>query len=281
MQSKAFQWIVGAAFLVLLILAGGWFLLVSNVFEQASSLHAEREDVQVSNEQIRLRNLALKADFERIDELRAELAELRMGIPTTPELDAVTDQVDAIAQEHGVTIVSSQVSQAVEVGTSLSAVLAEIAEASTPEQAPEPGPAAGGDDEATDETTARPATPIDQIDGLFSIPFIITIQGTYTDARAFLADVQTAIDRLYLAQTMTVTSLLESDGANGVPPNETGDVTLSVAGHLFVLTDPDPEVEGEPTGELPRGDGSYNPFRPVAGVDESDDESNENTSDDD
>lgn len=275
MQSKAFQWIAGTAVLVLVILAGGWFLLVGNIFDEASEIHEERELVEANNETLRLRNAALKAQYERIDELRAELAELRVGIPTRAELDAVLDQIDQIAVEHDIVLVGAQFSQATEVGDSLSTVLAEVAEAEAPEETDEPAPA-DADAEDADEAGSTPeaSTPVEPIEGLFSIPITFTVQGTYADARAFLADVQQTMDRLYLAQTIALTSLLAAEGGGGLPPTQTGDVSLAVAGHVFVLTDEHamPSEEDAEPGDLPAGDDSVNPFFPVAGVDPDEDE---------
>jgi len=271
MQSKAFQWIAGTAALVLVILAGGWLLLVSKTFDAAAEIDAEREQVEQGNQALEARIAMLRAQFEKIDELRAELAELRKGIPDRAELDALLDQVHDIAEEHEVTVAGLKADQAVEVGDTLSVVLTEIAEAEV--GAADTPPAAETSESEEPEAEEAPAAElpkvvVEAVDGLYSIQLRLTVQGSYENVLAFLEDLQARIDRLYLVQTISAASLTEGEGGDGLPATENGDVSLETAGHVFVLVDKDAVTapEGEEAAELPRPRGDRNPFDPVAGV---------------
>lgn len=93
-------WSFATVILIIAVVALGWFLGVAPKLGEAARFDAERLTVQAQNELTRAVIAELEADFERIDELRAELALLRAEFPTQAEYDdAVEEFITSILAE--------------------------------------------------------------------------------------------------------------------------------------------------------------------------------------
>lgn len=268
--AKKSTWIGGTAFLAVLMMAAAWFLAISPKMDEAAATRAETEQTIASNDILEMKVAKLKADFEKLPEYQAELAAVRVQIPTEAMLADYLRQIDAVAVAHKVTVTTITPS------TPQTVVLATPAEAAAPspteaaEDATEgEGDEAEGDDEAEGtDTTAVPASTGGEPGvpaGFTAIPVSITVVGTYADTLAFLYDLQNSTARLLLVTGFTSTAQEEAEAAAGRPETNVGDQELVITGLTYVLPDAlAVPVEAEPVPLQPAVSGK-NPLVPIDG----------------
>lgn len=255
--NAARPWILATVFVVIVLLAAAWFLLISPVLATAADTDAQAESQEQANDTARLEVQQLRNQFENMEEYEAQLAELQEQVTVRQRYADLQRLFAQVAEDHDVVVTSLQF------GTAETLTIPVPA-------APEPEPSAEGDDEASaedaaaelEEGTADPAPAATGLTGLFSITVSLTITGDYNDALAALNALQTGADRLVLLTSVSLTSADDDDaGPNGV--------TLQVAGETFVLADVDTLAEEEvpeddeelPEVELPQSDD--NPLTPA------------------
>jgi Tfp pilus assembly protein PilO len=103
-MTRSRQWILGTAVLVVVILAVGWFFLISPKKSDASSLADKTQQQQSANAQLVVQLQQLKAQDAQLPELEAQLAAIQQHIPLTPALPAVVRNFSAAATNSGVTL---------------------------------------------------------------------------------------------------------------------------------------------------------------------------------
>ena len=94
----------GAILLSAAIVALGWFLGVSPRLADAAAADGERQDVQSQNEGLEAQLVQLRADYERIDELRAEVGELRASIPDIADYAGFVSELNALSGSTGAAV---------------------------------------------------------------------------------------------------------------------------------------------------------------------------------
>lgn len=253
-ETKTGPWIAGTVVVSLLLGAAGWFLLIAPTFAGATEVRMEAEAQVAQNDITRGRINELKAQFEQIDTLTAELAALRSQIPTDAQSAEYRRQLGATAATHGVTVISVQTSTAMAVAPPAAAAAPAEGEA---EAAP------------TDEATAPPAgtEPAAPQQSLFAIPVTVDVVGTYAGVLAFLSDLQATQPRLLAVETLTATSQQVAEASGGKAATAAGDLQLVVTGYLFAQPDVaeavevPAEVPAPPT--LPVPDPARNPMVPL------------------
>lgn len=257
-ETKTGGWIAGTVIVSLLLGVAGWFLLISPTFAAASETRTEAEAQVAQNDLTRSRISELKAQFEQIDTLTAELEGLQAQIPTTAELAEYRRQVAASAATHSVTVVALQTSNP-------TAVTPPAAPAPAADAPTEEGAAAPADGAATPPATADPAA---VQASLYAIPVTIDVLGSYPNVLAFLADLQSAAPRLLAVETVTATAQQAAEAGGGKPATVPGDLGVVVSGYLFALPDtapvvPDPAATPAPVAPLPVPDPARNPMVPL------------------
>jgi len=224
---KASPWIAGTGVVVVLLLAGAWFLLVSPVLTSAGETNATADQVESENVLLRERITVLKEQFANIETYRAELASLRTAVPTDDDVADYLRQLDGLAVAHSVTLTTVSPSTpttfvpAAAVPTEPVAVPAEETADDT----------AG--DVATDPATAAPVSIAPA--GMVAVPLGLTAVGTYDNVRAFLDALQTGTPRLLLVESVVGAGLPDAEAGGGRPATAIGDLEVSVSGYLFVL----------------------------------------------
>lgn len=251
-QVSAKMWIAGTVVLALLLLAGSWLLLIEPVMVRAAEDTASAEQQREQNDLLELELVKLADEFTRLDEYKAELADLRLEMPVTGDGASISRELQDLATAAGVTItmVAPSVPQVF--------VPAEAAAAAVTDTATEDGTAVDGADDAV-ATTAPPAPT-----GLFTVPITISSVGSYDASVAFLRSVQTGASRLYLVSSINAQTQDEQGASGGRPATAAGDVELTITGYAYVLTDgtaPVPEEDADTA--LPTPAGQPNPFAPV------------------
>jgi len=155
------------------VLALGWLLGVAPKLAEAAASDTERTLVEAQNANSEAELIALADEFERIDELRDELDELAVAIPSEHGLEDFLDELAAAAAASGVTIDS----------------------VTTGEAAP---PTATTADAGTSTQTDAAVGP----DGLLSIAVSIGVSGPMSAVLGFSELVQT-MPRLTLISTLS------------------------------------------------------------------------------
>lgn len=265
-SSKLSTWVAGAVVGALLIVAGGWLLLISPVLTTASETREAAVSTQDSNAMLQVKIKRLAAQFEELDVYKGELAALRLQVPTTGELASYLRQIDAVAAQHSVTITAvlpgTGAELVVDPATVAVASGGEVAElAAAPQPAAESADAEG-EGEGETVTDAPATTGATAPAGLVAVPISITAMGTYDDMAAFLADIQGATERLFLITTITGSRLDDTVAAGGRPATTLGDMELNISGLVFVLP-PTVTAPAEDPGALPAPIPGKNPLVPL------------------
>ncbi|MEO6201500.1 MAG: hypothetical protein ABIX44_10095, partial [Cryobacterium sp.] len=172
--------------------------------------------------------------FEGIDKLRAELADLRETVPSGAEIPAFIGQLDKIAQAQDVTLSSITVSNA--------EPYVPVVAMTPTDPAPVEGAAAGDSaaaapiDAATAaaaaaDAAAAAAVPAPVVNDLITatnfvaVPISLTVSGTYEKTLDFVEGLQKGT-RLVMVTTVTTTK-----------PEATSGITSTISGFIYVLLD--------------------------------------------
>lgn len=97
-------WVIGSAFVAVLLLVAGWFLGVQPRLAEVSAASAERESVAAINAQYEAVLVELRELSENLPALESELAEIRVEVPQEPELSTYLGQLNALAEASGVSL---------------------------------------------------------------------------------------------------------------------------------------------------------------------------------
>lgn len=274
MMGKRAGWIGGAVFLVLVILAGTWFLVASPRFDAAAQTQQMAEEARARNDLLELQVARLRADYALLDEYRAEIAEIQVQIPPEAELDRILAEVHDLAEDTDAFIVDISPGLPEIVTFAQPAPVAPEPAPVEPTEGEEPEQVDDGEATAEEPSEPEPTGPV-PIDGFIAVPFQITVLGEFDAVAAFLDGMQTGMDRLYLVTDLGGVRQQESEASGGKPEIEDGHVELTINGYAYVLanetllralvvddgTDDGEDVEEE-QGELPSSDD--NPFEPLA-----------------
>ncbi len=248
---KAKSWITGTAVIAIALLVGAWFLLIAPVREATAETTAEAVSQDDRNAREKKQIEALAAQFADIETYRAQLADLRQQIPTSPRQGEFQSQIAAIAVTHSVTIASLTITPSTEV------VVAGPATAS----------AQDAEESAGDEAAPAPA-PANLFAGFYQMPITIEVVGTYQNVLSFMGELQTINPRAFLITGLAGTGQKQADGSGGLPPTAPGDLNLVISGQMYVLADPNAVPDAIDPGSispLPVPPHEKNPLFPAAG----------------
>jgi Tfp pilus assembly protein PilO len=203
-MEKLKQYVVLAVLGSIVVLAAGWFLLVSPKRTEAEALRTQAAGQVTANSQLETQLTVLKAQAKDLPKQQARLAAVAAKIPSTPALPALIRALTTASTSAGVELVSVT-----------PATPAVIAGAPT-----------------TAQTPAAAAPPSDA-GQLAAIPLTLNIVGGYFQVEQFVANLES------LPRSLRVTNLKLTPGTNPVKPG-TGNVddgkTLSstVTGTVFM-----------------------------------------------
>ena len=260
-NAKASGWVGGTAIVAVVILIASWFLVISPKLSAAQEDRAQTDSVKQHNVVLSTQLATLEKQFAGLVTTRSDLAALRKQIPTSAQLTDYLRKLSDLATTHTVVITSLMP------GVALPFVAAAAA-AAAPKPTPTATAAAGAPVEPTDTPTVTTPAAAGGVPGLAAIPVSIIVVGTYPNVLAFLSDVQSTTDRLFLVTGLTATAQQKVAASGGRPPTAAGDLELKVDGLAYVLQDlrgVDP-VTPPVTGSLPVPDPAKNPYVPLAGT---------------
>lgn len=207
LRSRTSRWFAATALVSLLLLAAGWFLLVSPRQAQASELRAEDASAQEENDLLELKIAELKAQSATLPEAEAELATIQRQMPGSAQMPQLVRDLNRIAEETGVNLAAVTPAEA----TALSE------ESSTSDSS---------SDGSTD-TSAGSSTTASQV---AQIPLTVVVEGDYFQVVAYLQKLQTQLSRAILVSGITTT---EADSSKS--SSDTGAISVTITGSAFVL----------------------------------------------
>ncbi len=267
---NASAWYAGTAIVIITVLVGGWFGFSSGKMASAASIREEVEQAEHRNQILNTRIQALRADFEKLDEYKAEIAALEVGVPTTPEFSQFIQAAADLADDNNIVIANIQPVPAL-------TIVPEAEPEETPEEAP-----ADAEQEGEEEAPApAPEEPEAEaiVEGFAGIPIMFTVAGETADVNAFLAEMQ-ELDRLFLPTIIRQQRLDESPPAGGMPEIPEGWIEMDLTGYIYVFQHAFAEPVDSAIGEFPRGRDERNPFIPIEGREGSGIDSDRDTEDD-
>lgn len=104
-------WVIGAAFVSIVVVALGWFLGISPRLAEAAAANAERESVEQVNAGYEATLVRLRELTDDLPSIRQQLEEIRTAIPTDASVSTLLGQLTALAERSGVIITSVEAGQ--------------------------------------------------------------------------------------------------------------------------------------------------------------------------
>lgn len=235
-SSKAAPWVLGTAFVGVLILGIAWMLAISPQMQLVSTARADAEAARSQNVVLTQRLAVLREQAADLDTYKADLAAIRLQIPAEDGLPALLREIDATAAANSVFIVAITPGEAVPFVSAVPTVVEPAVDVAAAE-----GQANGGG-ETVAPTVPEPSGP----QGLVAVPIEITVLGTYDNTAGFMARVQEQLQRLLLVTDFTVTVQKASLASGGRPATAFGDAELRIRGFVYVQQPVAPVAETLP-----------------------------------
>jgi Tfp pilus assembly protein PilO len=213
-NGKLKQWVALAAVAALVILAGGWFLLVSPKRSDAASLRSQTSDKQRANQLLASQLATLKSQAKDLPAQQAKIAAVAAKIPDNGAMPTLIRSLNSAAADTGVELVSLAPGQP-------TAVAPAAAAATTP---------------TAGSTTARStAAAASMVGTLQSVGVTLNVVGSYFQVAEYL-------DRLEnLTRAFRVTGFTETPGLNPVKPGSSQpttdsgkSLTATITGQVFL-----------------------------------------------
>lgn len=222
-------WVLGAALLIGIMAVLGWMLGVSPKLDEARAANADRVTVETQNSAYELQLATLKKQFENIGDLRADLAALRQAVPSEADMPAFVGQLDAIAEQHQVTLTEISVDDAepyVPVAAA-APVPADASAASSGDSAAgaTAAPAAAPAATAAAAATAPVVSGLVTAENFIAVPISLSVDGSYDNVLDFIEGLQKG-KRLVMV-TKFDTAAAASDS-----------VTAKISAFVYVLLNP-------------------------------------------
>ena len=216
------MWAFAAVIVTLVVLALGWFLLVSPQAQAASDVRSEARAVGDRNISLQQRVTTLAQANTRLPELRRELESARTELPVRNQTEVFSASLQSLGERNLVTVTSVTMGAPVDVTALAQGVAADAAD-SLPKD-------------------VRPS---------FALPVTFTVQGKARAVDSFIADVQTRGQRAVLVTKVVV---VPSDGIAG--GNIAKDIVTSYSGFLYLSPlDVESAAAEDAAGLTPNTDG--------------------------
>lgn len=227
-MDKLKQYVVFAVLGCLVVLAAGWFLLVSPKRSDAAALKTQTAGQVTANAQLENQLQILKAQAKDLPKQQAKLASVAAKIPDNPALPSMIRSLTTAATSAGVELVTVTPGQPTAVAAAPVAV-----------------------------KTAGAAAPAGASAGqLAQIPLTLAIAGGYFQVEQFVANLEN------LPRSMRITGLTLAPGANPVKPTTVSvdsgkTLTTTVTGMVFMAANRPAAtavtVPGQPVASTPTG----------------------------
>jgi Tfp pilus assembly protein PilO len=204
------KWYAGAVAASAVVLAGGWFVLVSPQKASVDEIVAQTATVNNANATTEQQIAALKAEFTQLPQLQSQVALIRQHIPQTPNEPTLLRTVTKAASTAGVNL------------SSITIAAPSVMQSGT---------ATGG---ATGNQFAIPGQ-------MSQISLSMTITGNFADTRLFLNSVE-GMQRVMLVTGVNITRGTTDTGATTLQ--------TVVAARVFMANPGTPSVGAQSTSTV-------------------------------
>ena len=191
-------WVLGSVLVIFAILVATWFLGVAPQLALAGAADDERATVEAQNVSNQATLDTLRAQFEGIDGLRSELAEVREIVPADKDQAPLLKEIGAAASKYDVDVVG---------------VTFEDAEPYLPGDSQDP--------------EVQGALAVVNSNNFLVIPMAMSVAGNYEDVMNFIDTIQKG-DRLVLVHSLGMSEGLAKSGER---------VQISISAETYVLLD--------------------------------------------
>ena len=214
-MNKINLWILGASAIIFAIVGGGWSLGIAPQLAIASNENHDLANVVSFNDKNQLLISKLRKDYEKIDELKNQLNDLQMSVPSNANLSTFILELNLLADKEKVTVKSIQFSDARPYSPAI--------QTSNASGIPVPPPL----------LTNAKITPANFV----IIPLQISVTGIYSKVLKFVNDVQVG-QRLTLISTLSSTGPIGTNSSGVTLPSagtSRSEVDVSIGGFIYVL----------------------------------------------
>lgn len=274
-QSNNRTWIGGTIFIIIILALVGYFLLIKPVQDETARVEEEIDTVAAQNRVLRIHVNQLRAQEQGLPEVRAEIAQLQVGLPAEERVDEFIDMVEELAIEHDVFVALISSSPATPPEYYEPPGFMQPDEPEVSDDADSDGPPRPNTEEEEDENTSSEQQPtLTEVPGLFSIPFGVEVSGLPANVSAFLNSLQLELPRHFLLVQLNLDVVEKGEPErDGRPALDIGYVITEITGSLYVLDPPEDtqlvaeedQVSVEPQ-PLPTPDANRNPYQPYGGT---------------
>lgn len=206
------SWMILAGVVALLLIVGGWFLLVSPQFTNAAAIKEEEQIAVDQAAMLQQKAASLRKQAQQLPELQAELARLGAQLPEAGQEGVLISQLEAASVASGMKVQSF------------------AAAPLTPIVGAKAAPAESAEATASDTASAAAATPKAKTAGLLSTQVQIDLAN---GSPAQIVDYLNKIENLSRALIVTDVSISEaSSGGESAAPKGTS-YSLSVTGNIY------------------------------------------------
>ena len=235
-------WLIGSVLVTSVILVLGWVLGIQPQLDSMTAANASRTAVQATNAQHVALLAQLKHDFKNLDKLSATAETLGESVPTGSAMPALVDELDAHAEQAGLTLLGMTVTEArayvpVVPVAAAPAAASDAAAPAAAAPAADAGLAATGTvpaDGVTTATATATATATEITASNFAaFPLDVKVKGSYAQVLDFVARLQTG-SRLFLVVGLDT---LDVDAEPGL-------VNATISGLVYSLVAPAPASAG-------------------------------------
>ena len=210
-------WVLGSVVIIVVILAATWFLGVSPQLATAALSTSDRVAVEAQNTVAQSTVASLKAQYENIDELTAELDAARVGMPSAKNQSPLLRDIGTYAKAAKVKVVSVSFQ--------------------------DPTPYIDG--QSLDPELAGALGLVSSANFLV-IPIELTVKGDYSKVMSFVDKLQHG-DRIVLVHDLGM-------GEGGLGASD--EVSIAISAETFVLLDsasvPSVEAPADPAAAVPQ-----------------------------
>jgi len=242
--------LIAAVMTGVVVLALGFLVGVQPQLSAASTAEQQQTAVETQNETLRAGLVTLEQDNTQLPALKSELTRLDASVPSQAAMSSFLTELDQLAIASGTTVTAFTSADA----TAYEPVVADApaADATTDAATDSAAGSAAATAPAAPTAPELVTDPLVTATNFSSIPITVSVQGSYAQARDFLAKLQGG-SRLFLVTTFASTGSSEAGDATGTPDQWT------VGGLVYVLQDA-AATQAEQAAETPaataEGDGA-------------------------
>lgn len=243
MQVNNRLWVLGTMVVVVAVAAMGWFFGISPKLDEASANDSDRENVELQNDLQEIKLIQIKGEYERIDEVSAELAAMRAVVPSDSDLSTFIGELHALEQKSKVAITRIASNDGVPYVAPPDPNLDAAMTAANALTDPDEKKAAVEKAQADADAAQGPGRGMIDETNLVLIPIDIEVKGSRAQVVDFVNSLQNG-SRLYLVTKLNINEEtpeaepVGDEDAEEPLPVATVNYTGSIAGFVYVLLDP-------------------------------------------